>query len=50
MDDNGNLIDPEKNEVIQENIMSRNLFEDLMRQMSRDMGLTLRTDYQMLNR
>ncbi|XP_057290514.1 E3 ubiquitin-protein ligase rnf213-alpha-like isoform X3 [Hydractinia symbiolongicarpus] len=50
VDPNGNLTDPEQEfQIIQKNIMSKNLFDDLMRQMAGDL-VTLSTNYQMLNR
>ena len=49
VDVNGNLLDPDLGCVIKPNIMTKNLYEDLMRQMTRN-EVTLNTNYKTLNR
>ena len=49
MDANGNLYDPDTNNIIKRSIMTNNLYQDLNRQMQRDY-MTLSTNYALLNR
>ena len=49
MDANGNLYDPDTNNIIKRSIMNNNLYQDLNRQMQRDY-MTLSTNYALLNR
>ena len=49
VDANGNLYDPDTNNIIKRSIMTNNLYQDLNRQMQRDY-MTLSTNYALLNR
>ena len=49
VDANGNLYDPDTNNIIKRSIMNNNLYQDLNRQMQRDY-MTLSTNYALLSR